>query len=54
MTYLTSENQPWTSCGDDSATLTELITKANRNKTGNVRVTTLKRVYAIIVAVEKQ
>jgi len=39
MTHLTSENQPWTSCGTDSATLTKLITKANRNKTGNARVT---------------
>jgi hypothetical protein len=39
MTYLNLENQPWTSCGDDSATLTKLITKANKNKTGNVRAT---------------
>ena len=39
MTYFSSENQPWTSCGDDSATLTKLITKTNINKTGSVRIT---------------
>jgi len=36
MTYLSFENQPWTSCGDDSVTLRKLIAKTKGNKTGNI------------------